>query len=199
MRNIHSILFTLFLLFIGFGCASSPPSQTGFLSDYSALKKDKDGAMRYISPTLRDYSSFIIDPVQVTAQEKLKEKERAEVADYFSEALSKELAKRGYPVTSQPGPGVARVRVAITNIQESKWYLNLYPGTKLTGMGTGGASMEGEVVDSQSGQQLGAVIQAGKGNQFELDMFSKLDDVKDTINKWAHNACNRLDELKGRK
>ena len=40
-------------------------------------------------------------------------------------------------------------------------------------------------------------LQARKGhNQFERDTFSKLDDVKDVIDKWADNAAKRLKELR---
>jgi hypothetical protein len=198
MNRIVSALSVLLIAFVAAGCGNSPPPQTGFLNDYSNLKADKDGAMRYVSPKLKNYNSFIIEPVQVQAQSKLNDKERAEVAQYFNQALTKELTKRGYGVAAQAGPGVGRVRVALTDIQESKWYMNLHPASKLSGVGTGGASMEGEVVDSASGEQLGAVIQAGKGSQFELDTFSKLDDVKDAINKWAENAGKRLDELRQR-
>ena len=68
----------------------------------------------------------------------------------------------------------------------------------MTGAGLGGASMEGEVVDSVTGKQLGAVVQSGKGNQFELDTFSELDDVKDVIDSWAEAAGKRLKELRER-
>jgi hypothetical protein len=88
------------------------------------------------------------------------------------------------------------VRVALTDINESTWWLNLHPASKISGVGTGGASMEGEVVDSITGRQLGAVIQSGKGSQFELDTFNRLDDVKDAINTWAENAGNRMAELR---
>jgi hypothetical protein len=49
-----------------------------------------------------------------------------------------------------------------------------------------------------SGEQLAAGIKAGKGNQFELDYFKALDDVKDVIDRWAKEAGKRLDELHGK-
>jgi hypothetical protein len=195
MNRFYVTTYLALISLAGTGCSSSPPPASGFLSGYSNLK-DSDGAMRFVSPKLKDYNGFIIDPVQMSAAKNLNEKERAEVAGYFSQSLAKDLTKRGYRIGGAPAPGVGRIRVAITDIQESKWYLNVHPASKLTGAGTGGASMEGEIVDSQSGDQLGAVIQAGKGSQFELDTFSKLDDVKDTIDKWVQAAGNRLDNLR---
>lgn len=179
------------------GCATAPPPYTGFLHDYSRLQKAPDGAMRHISPELKNYKSFIVDPVEIrTEREALKPNDRAEVARYMRDAYEKVLRTNGYQLTAKPDVGVARVRVAITDVQQSKWYLNLHPASKVTGAGAGGASMEGEVIDSVTGKQLAAVVQAGRGNQFELDTFSKLDDVKDVIDKWADAAAKRLKELR---
>ncbi len=183
------------------GCASTPPPMTGFLNDYSNLAKGKDGALRYIDPELRGYSRFIVEPVQIRTQRTppvLDPKERAEVARYMRDTLRKVLREGGFQLTESADFGVGLIRVAITDVQKSKWYLNLHPGTKLTGAGVGGASMEGEIVDSVTGKQLGAVVQSGKGNQFEFDTFSELDDVRDVIDRWSKAAGNRLKELRER-
>ena len=183
------------------GCASTSLPMTGFLNTYMNLAKDKDGALRYIDPELRSYTRFIVEPVQIRTQRTppvLEPKDRAEVARYMRDTLRKVLRKDGFQLTETADSGVAMIRVAITDVQLSKWYLNLSPATKLTGAGTGGASMEGEIVDSVTGKQLAAVVQSGKGNQFELDMFSKLDDVKDVIDRWSEAAGNRLKELRER-
>lgn len=183
------------------GCASTPLPMTGFLNDYSNLAKGKDGALRYIDPALRNYSRFIVEPVQIRTQRTppvLKPKERAEVARYMRDKLLNVLREDGFQLTETADSGVAMIRVAITDVQLSKWYLNLSPVTKVTGAGTGGASMEGEIVDSVTGKQLAAVVQSGKGNQFELDTFSKLDDVKDVIDRWSRAAGDRLKALRER-
>lgn len=178
------------------GCASTP-APTGFLRDYSRLEKVKDGWMRYISPNLVRYNAFIIDPVEIQIQrEVLDGQKRAEVARYMHEAIVRVLQARNCNVTNDPGASTARLRVAITDIQESKWYLNIHPATKLTGAGRAGASMEAEVIDSVTGEQLAAAIRAGQGKQFELNPFSTIDDVKNVIDRWAEDAGNRLDELR---
>lgn len=183
------------------GCASTPtPTRTGFISDYGRLQKAETGAMRFISPDLREYKRYMVDPVEMRIQrDVLKPNDRAEVAAYMRDALTRILKAQGFDLANQPGVGVARVGVAITDVQLSKWYLNLHPASKATGAGSGGASMEAEVVDSVTGKQLAAVIQVGRGNQFELDTFSKLDDVKDVIDKWADAAAKRLKELRDSK
>ena len=198
--RIHSSAVAVLVSLLAFGCGSKPPPNTGFMSDYSKLKKADGERMRYTSPKLKQYSSFLIEPPRMLAKDgQLSAEQRQEVAKYFDTSLRKGLTAAGYTVTDQPGPGVARVRVALTAINESAWWMNIHPGTKITGAGKGGAAMEGEVVDSVSGEQLGAVIQAGKGGQFTLNPFSTIEDVKATIDEWTKTAVKRLDDMRKRK
>lgn len=181
------------------GCSSAPAlTHSGFLSDYSSLRSEGENRMRYRSTRLKDYSSFIIDPVQMRSQQgKLSAEERAKVSLYFRQSLSDSLRARGYNVTTTPGARTARVRVAITNVQESTWWQKLHPGSSLAGAGRGGAAMEGEVIDSVTGEQLAAVVQSGVGSQFTVGNFSTVADIENTIDQWVKTACDRLDELRG--
>ena len=180
------------------GCSSTPPlTRTGFLSSYDSLQKVSDHKMNYVSPSLTGYRSFIIDPVEIRSQPgELKPEERAEIASYFREALSKELRERGYAITTSPGADTARVRLALTNIQESTWWKKIHPASSLAGAGRGGASMEGEIIDAVTGDQLAAVVQAGTGSQFTAFNYSTMSDLRSTIDQWADHAGNRLDELR---
>ncbi len=203
MNNMNKQLLPVLLLLatlIGSpGCASSSvPSATGFISDYSQLKKVDSSTVRYVSPQLAQYRSFIVDPVQIRTRGsgELSGEQRAEVARYFHTKFVAALETNGYRLTRDASAGTARVRLALTDVQEAKWWLNVMPTTKLTGAGVGGASMEGEVIDSITGEQLAAVVRSGRGSQFELDTFSQLDDVKDVIDSWAKEAEKRLRELR---
>jgi len=189
---------TLLLLFLTLAACNNPrPTQSGFLSDYTHLKEVNSSKLRYIGPELSNYDSFIVDPIEIRIDRKvLNESERAEVARYFRAAAVRVLDDQGYDIVQDAGVGVARVRIAITDVQKAVWFLNLHPGSKLTGAGVGGASMETEVIDSVSGKQIAAVVQSGRGNQFELDTFSSLDDVKDAIDAWARSAAERLEEFR---
>ena len=152
-----------------------------------------------MNPELREYSSLMVGPVQMRnppAPAVPDSKERGEIAPYIGESLRKVLREGGFQLTENADAGVGMIRVAITDVQKSKWYLNLHAGMKMTGAGLGGASMEGEIVDSVTGKQLAAVVQSGKGNQFELDTFSELDDVKDVIDGWSKAVGKRLKELR---
>ena len=50
------------------GCAAKAPPPSGFLSDYSKLQKIDDSTARYVSPSLSNYKSFIVDPVELRFQ-----------------------------------------------------------------------------------------------------------------------------------
>lgn len=179
------------------GCNNPRPTQTGFLSDYTSLQEVDSTKLRYVGPELPSYNAFIVDPVELRIDRKvLSESERAEVARYFRAAAVRVLEDQDLAVVQEAGIGVARVRIALTDVHKAVWFLNLHPGAKLTGAGLGGASMETEVIDSVSGRQIAALVQSGRGNQFELDTFSSLDDVKDVIDAWARNAGDRLEELR---
>lgn len=205
---MRSLLLTLTILLVlsAIGCKTLEP--TGFLSDYSKLDTDTDlegvrygvKAMRYIGPNVGRYSQFIVDPVQIhlhSAAGDTDPQALREVADKFYDAIVSELSG-GYKIVRQPGPGVARIRVAITDIDKDTVALNILPQTKLSGAGLGGAAMEGEIVDSQSGKQIAAVIQGQKGNPISLDGLSKWSSAKAVVEDWAATLKKRIDKAHGR-
>jgi len=169
------------------GCASKPEmTQAGFLSDYSRLSAQSKSRMVYQSAATWQYDQWIVDPVQVRGGPgKLSAKERAEVARYLTDTLERSFEELGFKLTDTPGVGVARFRLAITDVAQSTWWQKLHPATRAIGAGTGGAAMEAEAIDSVSGEQIGAIIQAETGNQFDVLAFSTVDDVKNAIDKWA--------------
>ena len=182
----------------GEGCTSAPElTRSGFLSDYSMLQSDGNSAARFSSPQIGAYESFIVDPVEVRVfGDALTAEERAEAARYFRNAFVRVIESQGLSVVNRPGVGVARVRLALTDVAGSTWWKKLHPASRVAGAGTGGAAMEGEVIDSVTGKQLGAVVQAGSGTQFDFTAFSTLADVKSAIDKWAEHAGARLKELR---
>src|SRR5690349_2817618 len=97
MPQIVPCIAILISVILG-GCASSPPAkQTGFLSDYSKLQEKDPKRMSYVSPELRNYQAFMVDPIEFRVPpEKLSPAERADVAKHFNKRLVQLLAKRGY-------------------------------------------------------------------------------------------------------
>jgi hypothetical protein len=64
------------------------------------------------------------------------------------------------------------------------------------GTGLGGASMEFEVLDSQTGVQIGAAIESQLGNRLSLKGMSKWGDAKAVMDDWAKRLRARLDEAR---
>jgi hypothetical protein len=198
------LLITLGLMVLAQGCTAKKAKTTGFLSDYSHLRPESDVSARYLAvrTPLFKYTSFIVDPVQVVlhtgSKAKLTAVEQAELTAYMHEAIVRNLRVGNYAVVQKPGPGVARVRVALTDIKKSKIAQNILPQTKLIGTGLGGASMEAEVLDSQTKVQLAAIVQSQLGNRLSLDGLSTWGDAKAVMEDWAVQFRERLDQIHGR-
>ena len=184
-------------------CAGEPTKQSGFLSNYSQLQPDAkiDGATSYRAPNLYTYRKFMIDPIVVhfapeaggaaIEPDKLKE-----LTDYFYNNAVKALSK-DYQIVQKPGSGVLRLRVAITNISETNPLLHIHPGTKLTGAGLGGASMEAEAVDSTTNKRVAAIVETAKGNRLSVAAgLSRFGHAKQVMDGWIERFVKRLDEAR---
>ena len=190
------------LMVVQCGCSAKLGKQTGFLSDYSKLERVSDVSYRYVGPKIGSYSKFIVDPVKThfhtgSKANELSEQELTDLRSYMHTALVNAISD-GYTIAYQPGPGVARLRAAITDLKKSKIVQNIWPGSKLAGTGLGGASAEIEVVDSQTGAQLAAGIESQLGNRFSLDGVSTWGDAKAVMDDWAERIRQRIDEAHGR-
>jgi hypothetical protein len=183
------------------GCA--PKQQTvGFLSDYSKLQKESDSSMRYINEAaMPKYSTFIIDPVKVVlvskakAEGKLTDKQLTDLTNYMYSKIVDAVHGAGKKVDNQPAAGVARIRVALTDIEKTS-AINIIPQASLLGAGIGGASMEAEVVDSVTGEQIGAVVESGKGGRIPFTNLGDWSAAKSVINGWTDRFQKRLEETK---
>lgn len=197
-------IFPGVLLIIVSGCAAPVTEQdrSGFITDYSSLERVADNAYRYTGPKVKDYSSFIIDGPAMLFQNgsadgsrEFSDAEVEELGIYFRERLTKALTEdHGYAVVTEPGPGVAIIRIGITALDATIGALNVTIYTKVTGAGLGGAAMEGEMVDSISNEQLAAAIQWGTGSRVLRAGLTRLGDAKLQINRWTANLRDRIDE-----
>jgi hypothetical protein len=201
MKKIKMVLVVMvcLTLTVALGCAQQQMKRTGFLSDYMRLDPAENG-LRYINLNrLAHYKQFIIDPVVVHLHEESEAvdiRTRTELANYMHSAIIQAIQQR-YMIVSQPATGVARVRVALTDLQKSSPVLNDIPPTKLTGLGLGGASMEGEVLDSLTGEQISAVIQSQMGKRLSFEGVTKWGDAKAVMDGWAKRFRQNLDEAHG--
>ncbi len=191
-------VLALVLMALQCGCSAELGGRKGFLSDYSRLQRHSDVSYRYLGPTLASYSQFIVDPVAIhfdagSKASKISAENVADMQNYMHAALLSALSDR-YLIVYQPGPGVARLRVALTDLKKSKVLMNIHPGSKLMGSGLGGASLEAELVDSQSGTQIAALVESQLGNRLSLEGLSKWGDAKAVMDDWAERLRQRIAE-----
>ncbi|MGH8398118.1 MAG: DUF3313 domain-containing protein, partial [Gammaproteobacteria bacterium] len=169
------------------GCTSSqikpsrnepPPVYSGFLSDYSLLKPDLSdrGYARYIAPDIqpRQYQKFIIETpvVIINTGAKFQTLDPArlmKITDYYQARLTAAL-KQHYQVVTAPGPGVARLKVAVVGVVEVKPPLQPRDFIPLTALFNFSrialgmdpyvlrVSIESEAVDTQTGKLLGETV-----------------------------------------
>jgi hypothetical protein len=190
---------------------------SGFLGDYAQLKPGGDdrAALVYMKPgvNFKQYDKLMFERVMVLFSDNadyrvIDPTTLKELADYYQNAIF-QAVKGGYEIVGEPGPGVLRVRVAITEVKPSKPVANTLstitpPGiiissvTKVASnenLGTGEAGTEFELLDAMTGERLAAVVdkrQGGKG------VFrGKWDDTKEAFDFWAKRFRQRLDEAHG--
>jgi len=199
------------LIFCGvLACATETlPKKSGFLGDYSKLTKtpykDAEGAYSYFNPErpLRQYSRFIVLPVQIRLVQSarapytspsalyINKKDLQKLADYFYFKLIKELKNSKYDVVHEPGPGTLILRVAITNLEPAHPIVRMQPMLTKSQI-WGGASAEAELVDALTGEIVVAVIDSQKGRRY--DKISQYGNVKDVIERWSKRLITRMDE-----
>ena len=187
------------------GCATvQDPGQAGFLSDYSNLEEVNENHLVYVSGNAGNYSKFIIDPVAMLygqPEEKriFSDEELEDLQVHFKTAVIEALTEDdGYQIVDVAGPGTARIHIGITDVDDTIGALNITIYTKITGAGLGGAAMEGELVDSMTGEQLAAISQWGSGSRFLRAGFTHTGDAKILMNRWAKDLRKRLDDAHGR-
>jgi hypothetical protein len=203
-------------------CASdsSTPQQaqrvvrTSFLGDYSELERGASGQalLRYVEPTadFSRYDKIVMDPVVIWAKEtsdlaELPIDEVQSLVDYADGSLRDRLG-RDYAFVDRPGPGVMRLRVAITEAEGAPAVMGTVSGTGpgarlITGarkLATGTsvfverAGAEVEILDSLTQQRLVAAID----RQLVQTQAESWDDIHRILDLWSDRLAQRLGELR---
>ena len=164
---------TLMSLLLTSACANFKPTQSGFLTQYDQVCQNPKtpGDPCYVKPGMAAaaYTAFMLDPVVFQPVGKvpgiLDQKKIDELRADYREKLTDAFSKR-YQLTDRPGPGVLRVRAAITNVGRSIPLLNiLIMAAVVVPVTSGGASTEAEVVDSVTGERLVALLASNNGGR----------------------------------
>lgn len=199
-------------------CKSTPEqTQTGFLGDYSQLKPapDREGVMLYIDQgfDFRPYTKLMFDPVQVLVTPKPDEppvppEVIQRIGQQFQQSLVQNLTP-AYQIVDQPGPGVLRVRAAITGLEPAKPppgvidFLPLKAAFNVTreAVTTGPrvAELEAELeVLSPDNKRVAAATVSRRGDQ-KLPQGGEItwDSLPPITDYWAKSFRSRLDQLRG--
>ena len=231
MRRVISGLLIGVLIGIG-GCASTQEAKSveksGFLGDYSKLKEGQrstfsEGAEDqalwvYKNPAAewRKYKKIQLDPVTLWMSQKdsqLKDvsvEDRQRLAALLWKEIDEQLRK-DYEMTSQPGPDVLRIQVAITEAGDSNATLDtvtsIIPQTRLltgakgmaTGVSgfTGSASAELKATDADSGTILVAAVDRRGGTKSLRGVTNEWHDVEEAYRFWAEKLRYRLCQWRG--
>jgi hypothetical protein len=174
------------------GCGpSSPPAivqPTGFLSDYSGLEEVSATTRLYVNPKydLSEYASFIVDPVQVyfkDGTEVLDWGDAEKLRAYMRRAIISTLEPRYTAVATAPAPGTARVRIALTNVERS------------SPLKLGSVSMEAELLDSQTGEQMTAIIESQR-KRVRFPSYDRWAGAKAVMDDWAKGFYTSLEDAR---
>ena len=222
MKNVRKILvITLISLCLSIGISYAGlkvKDYSGFLGDYSQLKPGPKGGVAQIylkeGVDFKKYNKIMLDQVvfyfkQDAKNQAIDPDEMKELADKYDRAAIEALGD-AYPLVSEPGPDVMRVRVAITDLQLPDRALNAVSSVVPAGIaiglvkkgltgkstGVGEISMEFELLDSQSNERLSAGVDRRAGNK--IDSMTKFGTAEDAFKFWAQRLRTRLDEFHGK-
>ncbi len=151
-------------------CRSVGLTESGSLSVYRYLSVDDDERARksFISPDVdwAAYDSVILEPLgidlQPTSLDSVSDEKFLELKGNYAIFLRDSLAPR-WVVSDEPREGALIVRSTLTEIDTIHVVLNWITGLGLLWpVDVGGATVELEIVDAVTGEQLAAIINADK-------------------------------------
>lgn len=202
-------------LLASFALTSAGPAlaeDSGYLGDYAALKEVKDAAgdrvLRYVNPKLKPgtYTAVMIDPTQYdpapTPSEQVSSRTLTEISNYLDNGLRDKLGAK-VTIVSEPGPGVLRIRPAITAVAPKAVGLKPYQVipvafvvSSVKGRGKEASiQVEVDAVDSVTGERMGASVRKGVGAKLASDKAAlTLTDVQPLLDKWIDTGSSFVAE-----
>jgi Protein of unknown function (DUF3313) len=198
------------------GETPAPPAPSGFLgNDYSLLTPPTEGSdqkamLRYVNPGVNwgSYNQVMIAPVTFWAADdsKVSAADQQALCNYAYTEFVKVLGK-DFVLASQPGPGVIKLSVALTDATSAVPGLRsisvIVPqaralsAIKMAATGTyafvGSAQGALKLNDSTSGQLLAAAVdkRVGGTSVKNVDVF-QWGDAENAIDYWANLTDQRL-------
>jgi hypothetical protein len=199
---------------------SAPDTQTGFLKGYydNLEPGPKGGAkLRWIKPGVNfaNYDRVMLDSVVFFLADEseyngIDPHQMSTLADAFNKQLVETL-KDHYPIVSEPGVDVIRIRFAITDMKQSHPALSgvtsvipvglaislVQKGASDSWTGSGATGAEMMALDSLSNDVI-AVAKDEKTAGF-TERFSKWGSAEEAFKFWAERVKLYLDQARGMK
>ena len=221
-HSIRGKLFALSLLTTLTGASlAGAPASSDFITDLPALQPvpGVEGSWGWEAEenTLQSYDKFVLTNVEVflapdSPYKGINGRQIQAITDTLRAAMKLEL-EPDYPLISQPGPGVAQLSIAITNVKMSKRKKNILQYTPvglalggvrsladaLNNVSLAGAVVEAEFTDSVTGERLAVRVatnpwaQAGVGSG-EMSWET----LESAFVYYAKQVKTRFDALHGR-
>ncbi len=218
--KIVTAVIVCFALATAVGCTTVQIRFSGFLEDYPDFKTGPIGGADFIyvkeGVDFKVYNRILMDPVVFYLSDDSKYKgihpdELKELSGAFNEAIAASF-EGAYPLVDKPGPDVLHVRVAITDLVESRPVMKTINSVMPVGVGAmvprrvasintyfGQASMEIELLDSLTDDRLAAAIDTKVVEKFKgVGAMSKWMQAKEAFKFWSKRLCLWLDKARER-
>lgn len=200
------------LLVLISGCLTTEEStRSGFLNDYSILKKGNYFNEEHISSGAKfsEYNQVKVAPIDfsyLADKTACSTDELETLGREFREVIEKELTKAGFTISPNPLDKTLVVKLAVTNIEPPNVAFNVASAVfcPVPGIDSDGCtSCEGKVVDGTTGKTLieFAETQSGSGKGINVKAmavggFTKFTNTESVFNGWAANIATMLSNLK---
>lgn len=181
---------------------------SGWMDDYDSLTFNEErNAFLFFNEAKRgNYSKVILEEVVIYSENGEAGGPIAEEStNYLAAGLADLLSSKGL-AASDPGPGILRLKLAITAVEKSKEDLKVYNFVPVAAVFRGAqaatgnvatyidAMFEAEMVDSVSGERVAAIVAKGiEETEKRSGDDLTFDDVKPTLDKWLAQYNDTLD------
>lgn len=197
-------------------CASTPKKgEGGFLNGYvKNLQPGPEGGVkeRWLKPGVdfSKYSKVMLDGVVFYFDKNSEDKgvdptQMKEMADAFDKDLVEAL-KDKYPIVTEPGPDVVRIKIALTGIKQSRPVLSgvstvlpiglvvssVKKGTTGGWTGSGATNMDFLAIDTSTNEVIAAARDEQKAGFTKR--FSKYGSTEEAFKFWAQRLRIFMDE-----
>ena len=196
------------------GCMSAKPDKSdysGWMDDYSNLSEFKTSsgavAMRWVNPELKkgQYRALMIDPIAYypapPADSQVPQKTIQALPNYLTQQMRNNIGSE-IKIVQKPGPGVLRLRAAITGVETPTEGPKAYEVIPVALIFAGASAatghrdhntlvyLEAQLIDSESGEVMAKSVRKGIGENLENDAAQMtLETAKPILNGWAKDAA----------